>query len=225
MENILFRAEAPVTLVGGSGAEAAVLARALAFAPTLVAADGGADHALAAGHAPQAVIGDMDSVSPETRRRLGAARFHTIAEQDSTDFDKCLRSIHAPFVIAVGFDGNRMDHALAAFNTLACHPGQRCILLGAHDAAFLAPDRPFDLALEVGARLSLFPMGPVRGRGAGLRWPIDEIEFAPGGLIGVSNAVTARPVRLHFDAARMLVIVPSGSLEAVVSALHPGRPG
>jgi thiamine pyrophosphokinase len=221
MDSILFRAEAPVTLVGGSGADAGVLA----LAPTLVAADGGADHALAAGHAPETVIGDMDSVSAGARARLGAARFHTIAEQDSTDFDKCLRSIHAPFVIAVGFDGNRMDHALAAFNTLACHPAQRCILLGAHDAVFLAPDRPFDLGLEVGARLSLFPMGPVRGRGVGLRWPIDGVDFAPDGRIGASNEVAARPVRLHFNAARMLVIVPAAALEAVVSALHPGHPG
>lgn len=222
MENILFRASTPVTLVGGSGADRAVLAQALAFAPALVAADGGADHALAAGYAPQAVIGDMDSISGAARARIDPARFHPVTEQDSTDFDKCLRSIHAPFVIAVGFDGNRMDHALAAFNTLARHPAQACILLGTHDAVFLAPARPLNLALDPGTRLSLFPMGPVRGQGAGLRWPIEGIDFAPGGRIGTSNEVAAHPVRLHFNAARMLVIVPATALAAVVSALSPG---
>lgn len=222
MENILFRAKTPVTLVGGSGADRAVLAQALALAPTLVAADGGADHALAAGYAPQAVIGDMDSISGAARARIDPARFHPVTEQDSTDFDKCLRSIHAPFVIAVGFDGNRMDHALAAFNTLARHPAQACILLGPQDAVFLAPDRSFDLALDPGTRLSLFPMGPVRGRGTGLRWPIDGIDFAPGGRIGTSNEVAAHPVRLHFSDARMLVIVPAEALAVAVSALSPG---
>lgn len=225
MENILFRATNPVTLVGGSGADRAVLAQALALAPSLVAADGGADHALAAGFTPQAVIGDMDSISGAARARIDPARFHPIAEQDSTDFDKCLRSIHAPFVIAVGFDGNRMDHALAAFNTLARHPGRPCILLGGQDAVFLAPDRPFDLALGVGTRLSLFPMGPVSGRGSGLRWPIEGIDFAPGGRIGTSNEAAAERVSLHFSAARMLVIVPAPALEAAVSAVLPGHPG
>lgn len=222
MENILFRAKTPVTLVGGSGSDRAVLAQALALAPTLVAADGGADHALAAGYAPQAVIGDMDSISGAARARIDPARFHPVAEQDSTDFDKCLRAISAPFVVAVGFDGDRMDHALAAFNTLARQPGPPCILLGPHDAVFLAPARPVDLALAVGTRLSLFPMGAVTGQGHGLRWPIEGIDFAPDGRIGTSNEVAKTPVRLHFSAARILVIVPATALAAVVSALLPG---
>lgn len=222
MEDIVFRARSPVTLVGGSGLDARILARALALAPVLVAADGGADHALAAGHVPEAVIGDMDSISEAACLRMGPARLHAISEQHSTDFDKCLRSIHAPLVIAVGFDGNRMDHALAAFNTLARNPGRACILLGPHDAVFLAPARPLEMALEAGSRLSLFPMGPVSGRGTGLRWPIEGIDFAPGGHIGTSNEVVAGRVSLEFSAARMLVIVPARALEAVVSALHPG---
>ena len=47
----------------------------------------------------------MDSVSRRARERLGTARFHPIAEQDSTDFDKVLRSVQAPFMIGVGFLG------------------------------------------------------------------------------------------------------------------------
>ncbi|MBC7155807.1 MAG: thiamine diphosphokinase [Rhodobacteraceae bacterium] len=222
METVIVRASAPVTLVGGSALDAATLRRSLAHAPVLMAADGGADHAIAAGHLPEAVIGDMDSISAAARAALGPDRLYPIAEQDSTDFDKCLRAIAAPFVIAVGFDGNRMDHALAAFNTLVRQPGPPCILLGPGDAVFCAPARPIDLALPPGARLSLFPMGAVTGQARGLRWPIDGIDFAPDGRIGTSNEVATPPVRLHFSAARMLVIVPATALAAVVSALFPG---
>ena len=45
-------------------------------------------------------------------------RLHPIPEQDSTDFDKCLRHIAAPLVLGVGFLGGRVDHELAAFSTL-----------------------------------------------------------------------------------------------------------
>src|SRR6056297_2183593 len=141
----LFRCDLPVTLVGGSPLADGVLSAARAVAPRVVAADGGADRALAAGVMPEAVIGDMDSISDVARARVGAARLHAIAEQESTDFDKCLRSIEAPLVVAVGFDGHRMDHALAAFNTLARHPDRACVILGAGDVAFLAPARPLAL--------------------------------------------------------------------------------
>ena len=123
-----------VTLVGGGPVQGRMLAMALRRAPVLVAADGGADRVLAAGHMPVAVIGDFDSLSVEGRRLIPADRQHMIAEQDSTDFDKALRSIAAPFVLALGFAGARIDHGLAVFNTLLRYPDRVCIVLGAEDA-------------------------------------------------------------------------------------------
>ncbi len=209
-----------VTLVGGGPVQARLLGMALRRAPVLVAADGGADRALAAGHVPVAVIGDFDSLSAEARRRIPPDRQHRITEQETTDFDKALRSIAAPFVLALGFAGARIDHSLAVFNTLLRHPGRVCIVLGAEDAVFLCPP-DLTLRLPVGDRLSLFPMGAVRGTSDGLRWPIDGIALAPDGLIGTSNAVSAPTVRLRVDAARLLVILPRRRLDAVLDALLP----
>lgn len=214
-----------VTLVGGGPVPGRVLGMALRRAPVLVAADGGADRALAAGHLPVAVIGDFDSLSSGGRNRIPADRQHMIAEQETTDFDKALRSIAAPFVLALGFAGARIDHGLAVFNTLLRHPGRVCIVLGAEDAVFLCPT-DITLKLPVGDRMSLFPMGAVRGSSEGLRWPIDGIALAPDGLIGTSNVVSAPTVRLRVDAARLLVILPRRRLDAVLDALvPPGPPG
>lgn len=207
-----------VTLVGGGPVQGRMLGMALRRAPVLVAADGGADRAMAAGHLPVAVIGDFDSLSAEARRRIPAEAQHVIAEQDSTDFDKALRSIAAPFVLALGFAGARIDHGLSVFNTLIRYPDRVCIVLGAEDAVFLCPP-DITLRLRVGDRLSLFPMGAVRGTSDGLRWPIDGIAFAPDGPVGTSNEVSAPLVRLQVDAARMLVILPRQRLDAALRAL------
>jgi thiamine pyrophosphokinase len=219
-----FRMSAPivqsqqgVTLVGGAPVGRAILREALAIAPRLVAADSGADRLLRLGHRPEAVIGDLDSISPAGRAAL-ADRLHGIAEQDTTDFDKALRSVVAPFVLALGFAGARMDHGLAAFNTLVRHAQRRCILAGPRDLAFLAPP-DLRLRLRPRTRLSLFPMGPVRGESTGLRWPIDGIDFAPGGRIGTSNEVAGPEVRLRFDAPHMLVMLPRPALAAALDAL------
>ena len=78
--------------------------------------------------------------------------------------------------------------------------------------------------LPVGDRLSLFPMGSVRGTSDGLRWPINGIPLAPDGLVGTSNEVSAPTVRLQVDAARLLVILPRQRLDAVLTALVPQLP-
>lgn len=203
-----------VTMAGAAPFSARLLARALALAPALVAADGGADRLLRHGAEPQVVIGDLDSLSATARARL-AVRLHAIPEQETTDFDKALRSVRAPFVLGVGFSGARIDHTLAVLNALARHPDRRCLILSADEVCFLVP-RSLTLHLRPGTRVSLFPLGPVRGTSEGLRWPIGGIDFAPGGAIGTSNEATAPLVRLAFDAPRMLAMLPLRSLEEVL---------
>ena len=220
MKRMIVQSRSGVTLVGGGQATPALLRAALRLAPRLVAADGGADRALAAGLMPEAVIGDFDSISAAARARLPAAALHRIAEQETTDFDKALRSIDAPFVLAVGFSGARVDHTLAVFSALAQHAERRCLVLSAQDVCFLAP-LSLTLRLKVGARLSLYPLGPVAGESTGLRWPIGGLAFAPDGRIGTSNEVSAPEVRLTFSAPRMLVILPRAALPPAIASLVP----
>ena len=207
-----------VTLAGGGPFTARDLFLCLARAPVAVAADGGADGLLRRGIVPQAVIGDFDSVTDAARRQIPAAVQHRIAEQETTDFDKALRLIDAPLVLALGFAGARLDHGLAAFNTLVVRAERRCILVGPKDVAFAAPPA---LALDLvpGEVLSLFPMAPVTGHSRGLEWPIDGLDFAPGGRIGTSNRVVSRRVELTFDGPGMLVILPRRRLDAAIRAL------
>jgi thiamine pyrophosphokinase len=208
-----------VTLAGGGPFSARDLRLALKRAPVAVAADSGADRLLRYGVAPQAVIGDMDSISAAARAEIPVERQHLVSEQVTTDFDKALRSIDAPLVLALGFAGARLDHGLAAFSTLIARAERACILIGPQDLAFAAPAR-LVLALQPGEPLSLFPMAPITGRSEGLEWPIGGISFAPDGMIGTSNRVVSRRVELEFDRRGMLVILPRRRLDAAIRALR-----
>ena len=207
-----------VTLAGGGPFSARDLKLALARAPVPVAADSGADRLLKLGVVPQAVIGDMDSISDQARAEIPLDRQHLVGEQLTTDFDKALRLIKAPLVLALGFAGARLDHGLAAMTTLLARAERRCILIGPQDLAFAAPAR-LELALTPGEPLSLFPMAPVTGRSEGLEWPIAGLRFAPDGMIGTSNRVAAKRVVLEFDRRGMLVILPRRRLDAAIRAL------
>jgi thiamine pyrophosphokinase len=211
----------PVTLVGAGPVGARPLRAALARAPVAVAADGGADRLLARGIEPEAVIGDLDSLSDAARRAIPAGRLHRIAEQETTDFDKALRSVRAPLILALGFQDGRLDHSLDALATLVRRPAP-CILIGPVDLAFAVAGEVV-LDLSPGTRLSLFPMRPVTGRSDGLTWPIDGIAFAPDGRSGTSNRVAARPVRLWLDGPGMIAILPRRNLDAAIRAVARGQ--
>lgn len=206
-----------VTVVGGGAVTPYDLNTALAVAPTLVAADGGADRALALGKVPDWVIGDLDSITEGARRLVSAGRIHHVAEQDSTDFAKCLTRIAAPFVMAVGFAGLRLDHTLSALTTMAGTPRPFVIMLASDDVVFMAPPR-LTLPLMPGTRVSLYPMGPARGISTGLEWPIEGIEFSPSGRAGTSNRANG-VVTLRIE-GRMLLMLPRSTLASVMTALR-----
>ncbi|WP_435259398.1 thiamine diphosphokinase [Thioclava sp. FR2] len=205
-----------ITLVGGGPVSAGLFRIAVQRAPVIVAADSGADRCVKLGAEPAAVIGDMDSISPAVRATLGA-RVHPIAEQDSTDFDKALRSVKARFVLAVGFVGARADHELAAFNVLVRRT-ETCLMLGPEDVVFHLPPR-FEVDLPVGERFSLFPMRPLTGTSDGLEWAIDGLELSPAGRTSTSNRVSKRRVRVEVSGPGMLAILPRKHLDRALQAL------
>jgi thiamine pyrophosphokinase len=213
-----------VTLIGGAGAAPSAIAAALARAPVLAAADGGAAFSLAAGHVPRAVIGDMDSLDPAAAAQLDPATLHRVKDQDTTDFEKCLARIAAPLILGLGFAGGRLDHQLAAFNALVRAGDRRILLIGPEDVALHVPGR-LAVDLVAGTTVSLFPMAGVSGRSQGLAWPIDGLRFAPDGRIGTSNRAIGGLVRLAFDGPGMLAILPLAALDALLAGLARGGAG
>ncbi len=211
-----------VTLVGAGFPNAPDIAASMALAPNLVAADGGANSCIAAGVEPCAVIGDLDSIADETRTALPQSRIIEYADQDITDFEKSLRLIDAPFVIATGFTEGRLDHTLAVLSVLARCVGPPALVLGSEDVSFAAP-RQLAIDLPEGTRFSLFPMAPVTGESAGLRWPIDGLTLDPLGRLGTSNQASGR-VRIDFDSPGCITLIPRVHLSLAVAALTGPAP-
>ena len=207
MDNSVFTSGDPVAIFGGGEISEECLNLAFGLRGPLVAADGGASAILNNGRIPDAVIGDLDSITSKDRSRIPEDRIIELAEQETTDFHKCLRLISAPFSVAVGFTGDRMDHSLAALNALVSVSDHRCLILGPKDIC-LHLDKPISLALPIGSRVSLFPMGTVTARSSGLKWPLDDLLFSPGGLIGTSNITVDEEIHIATDSTGMLLILP-----------------
>ncbi len=207
-----------VTLLGGGDLPSGIVSELMTLAPNLVACDGAAARALALGLVPARVIGDLDSLDPDTRAALDPATVFAIGEQDSTDFDKALRTTEAPLILGAGFMGRRLDHELACYNALVRRPEKRCILVGEHDVCFHAPGA-LQLKLRAGTRVSLFPMAAVEASASGLEWPLDRLALAPWGRVGTSNRAVAERVEITPGGPGLLVILPRTALRAAMAAL------
>ncbi len=214
MQQISYRAG--VTLAGGAPFSRATLDAALGLAPHPVAADGGADGLLGYGVVPEAVIGDMDS--RHAALPPGVAEI-AVAEQETTDFEKCLARLDAPLIVGVGFLGGRLDHTLAALSTLLGHAGRPVILLGEEDVSFVAPEG-WSMAVAPGTRVSFYPLRPATGVASrGLRWPIDGLAMAAGGRIGTSNEAADARIAARFDRPGIVTMLPARCLSAAVESL------
>ena len=209
--------KAPVGLIGGGPVPPKDLETVISVTDRLVAADGGAAAVVAFGAEPDAVIGDFDSLPAAVKAAIPADRLHHIAEQDSTDFDKALRSIEAPVVVAAGVMGGRLDHQLAVLHGLVAHPDRPCIVLNEDEIAFHLP-RSLSLPTRANEVISLMPLTQVTGTSTGLQWGIEGLSFDPTRFIGTSNNALG-PITLQMHGPGMLGIFPRRLLTAAIEAL------
>ena len=197
---------------------------AQAHAPIILAVDRGADRAAAHGFSPQAIFGDLDSLSSVDAWTARGVPVHRIPEQDSVDFEKALEAVEAPAALSLGFLGGRVDHELAVFNALVRHADRPVVLLGEEDCICCLP-RSLSLDLPVGTRVSLFPMDEVTGLSSqGLEWPLDGLTLSPTGRVGTSNRATG-PVQITCGDGACLLILPATQLEALLEGLNFQNPG
>lgn len=216
-----------VIVADGDGVPAALpLAVAEAAAagesrPFVIAADGGAHRALDLGVTPDLVVGDGDSLRPDTLAQLGELGVATElvdAAKDESDTELCLRAALARGATAIrivgALGGPRVEHGIANLLLLA-HP-----MLDGCDAAIVAPpsvirrlgtaDGPGELVVR-GApddHLSLLALDTlVEGvRTHDLRFPLHDEPLSAGPARGLSNALLTDTARVTTRRGRLLVI-------------------
>ncbi len=183
----------------------------------IVAADGGARHALALGLTPHVVVGDMDSLDEETRRQLGLQKcrlVHHPVEKDETDLELALllaADEGAAEIVVLGALGGRLDQLLAnvLLLTLPQLDGLSVRLIADNQQAFVVRGgEQTALSGQVGDTLSLIPLvGDAQGvYTQGLKWPLAGDTLWAGPARGVSNVIVAAPAHVRLACGLLLVV-------------------
>lgn len=202
-----------ITVVAGGNPLPAGIASQILPASLVIAADSGADHALAVGLQPDVIVGDLDSIDPHTLTELdGSAeiRQHP-TDKDATDLELAVRAAFEAGATAlqiVGGHGGRLDHLLGNYQlitSLECpvtwFAGLDRLVISS-GAATLNTSSGQTLTL-----LAVSESATVSVRGT--RWELDRAVVRRGETRGVSNVAIGAVVELEVHAGRVVVVLPA----------------
>jgi thiamine pyrophosphokinase len=206
-----------VVVIGGGPLSPRAIAEVLPDA-TIVAADSGLDHAVAAGLRPQMLVGDLDSISAHGKMWAYAHELEIDefpVDKDATDVELALARaavVEATDLLVLGAIGERFDHALGTIAALGSPAldGFESVKLLIGETTVYVVHRGHSISIDLPPS-SLFSIlalhGPCSGINVtGARWPLSSATLGPWSTRGVSNETTDL----------LLIAVTDGILTVVV---------
>ena len=205
-----------VVFVNGEVQDYTALAKWLRPGDHLIGADGGTRHMLALGLMPDAVVGDLDSLEPETVTKLIAqgvdVERYPVAK-DQTDLELAIeRGLRAGAseILLLGALGGRLDQTLANLLILAQRnwPVPLRLAEGSQLAQVLRSGETLMLHAAPGSTVSAIPLSAVVTgiTYTGLEYPLEDATLTLGSTRGVSNVVASSPATITIDEGVLLVV-------------------
>jgi len=184
----------------------------------LIAADGGACHALSLNITPHVVIGDLDSLPADAEQRLLRSstqflRFPT--HKDETDLELAIR--HAlekgvDTIVFLGVLGGRLDQSLAnvMLLTLPSLQNVQASIVDGDQLAFVIRERAF-ITGRPGDLVSVLPLGgDAHGvTNEGLEWRLRHDTLPLGTTRGISNVMLEEKAVISLQQGLLLCVISS----------------
>jgi thiamine pyrophosphokinase len=206
-----------VVVVSGGHAPRPEAALAVPAGASVIAADGGLEHARALGLDVELVVGDLDSVDAANVTRAETAGVRVIrhpAAKDATDLELALDEAlgrRPQRILVLAGDGGRLDHLLATLLLLGSRRYEGVTIdaeIGPARAHVIRTERALDGA--IGETVSLLAL---HGRAdgvwtEGLLYPLAGEPLEPGSSRGVSNVFAAETARVRVESGVLIAVRP-----------------
>jgi thiamine pyrophosphokinase len=174
----------------------------------IVCACGGANRALEYDIIPDAVVGDLDSISEETKRKLDKKIFHQILDFNSTDLEKTMRFIYEKGLkeaIIIGGTSGKFDYALGNLSILK-RWGDKIDLKIVDDYSEIKYiNKKISFEGEIGTVISLIAVGKAEGINTeGLKYNLKnfDMEFSD---LGIHNEIISNPVTISVERGDLFI--------------------
>ncbi|MCQ3931515.1 MAG: thiamine diphosphokinase [Chloroflexi bacterium] len=182
----------------------------------IICADGGADVALKMGLRPYIIVGDMDSIDPNTLDTLesaGAELLRFPPDKDETDLELALLEATehgASDIFILAAMGARIDHTLSNLYllTLPAMQNRKVRLVDNNQSVWVIQPGTHPLSGAIGDTVSLLPFqGDAQGITTyGLQYPLSDETLYLGPARGVSNVIISPEASVTFKSGTLLII-------------------
>lgn len=186
----------------------------------ILCADGGTRHALDLGLTPNIVIGDLDSVTYEERRKMeemGVEVLEFSRDKNETDLELVINhalTLNSSQILILAALGGRMDHTLANITLLSNLQLAtfNIRLADGVEELFFCRDQA-QVEGRSGDIVSLIPwQGEVTGVFTeNLRWHLHHETLYPDKTRGISNEMTAEVATITIQSGLLLIVHTFGN--------------
>jgi thiamine pyrophosphokinase len=180
-------------------------------ADRIICSDGAADNLVEAGFIPDAIVGDMDSLSSELRERFSDRIFRD-SDQETNDLTKavkwCIQRELKDLVI-LGATGKREDHTIGNISLLAEYVKDAELIMVTDTGIFIPLLESIEISSFPGQQVSLFSIDPhTEITSSGLRYPLLHTKLR-NWWCGTLNEATGETFRLEFTGGPVIVYMIS----------------
>ena len=169
-----------VILANGTYPTHAVPVRYLEEADFIVCCDGAAEKLVSHGIEPGIIIGDLDSVSPELKKKYKNILVQD-GDQETNDLTKAVKwcvSQGIKEIAILGATGLREDHTLGNISLLADYNRDIKVIMLTDTGSFQVFDRTVTIDSFPGQQVSLFSIDPhLAVTSSGLRYPLQNLKL------------------------------------------------
>ncbi len=187
----------------------------LKTADLIIAADSGAEHMKKTGYLPHVIVGDLDSIDPDTlnffRKNRVPIQSHP-SRKSKTDMALCMdyaQAKGATHITLLAATGTRLDHTLANILLLMslADAGISARIMDEKNEICVVKNR-VDLTGTPGDLVSLIPLTPtVQGVTLkGLSYPLENQTLVMGNTLGISNFFSASCAQIFIRSGTLLVV-------------------
>jgi len=178
-------------------------------AEMIVCCDGAAEKLDKYGLAPDAIVGDLDSLS-DTLKEKYSDRLFPDGDQETNDLTKAMKWCLArgiAEVVIVGATGMREDHTLGNISLLADYSSMINAVMLTDSGSFRVYDRSVTIASRPGQQVSLLSIDPtLTVTSSGLRYPLNNLRLYSWWR-GTLNEATGATFSLEFNMGQVILFL------------------
>ena len=196
-----------IVVADGSFPEHGIPLSYLKKASRIICCDGSAASLVTSGYIPDAIVGDMDSLSENLKKRF-ADRLYPDKSQDTNDLTKAVMWCHEMNyhdIVILGGTGKREDHTLGNISLLAEYAENVKIRMITDTGIFIPFLHSCSVSSFLGQQVSIFSIDPeTEISSTGLKYPLTRLKIK-NWWVATLNEALGDTFSLEFHSGRVIV--------------------